>query len=451
MLDISENKTSGSYELAGLQAPSRNIWSRWHLSFRNLLLILMGLFLVFMFLPWTQNIRATGQLTTLRPEHRPQVIPANITGRIERWYVVEGQAVKQGDTIVYISEIKADYLDPRLVERVGNQVEAKRGSIASYGGKVEALENQIAAMGRELQNKTAQIRNKIQQAVLKAESDSLKVVQARIDLEVAKRQNRDVKTGYEKGLNSLMEYEDKKLKLQETETKLVAAQNQFENSKTDLTIYRTELSLTSNEYANKIAKANSDRFSTLSDQYDAEASVNKLQIEREGYARRNAFYYIIAPQDGYIVKAIKPGIGELVKEGDPVVSIQAANYELAVEMYVKPLDLPLLSIGENVRFIFDGWPAFFFSGWPGVSLGTFGGEVVAMDRNISANGKFRVLVRPKSGDMPWPKALQPGGGATGIALLNDVPVWYELWRVLNGFPPDFYKDPKAEKTEGTKK
>ncbi|HND88808.1 MAG TPA: HlyD family secretion protein, partial [Saprospiraceae bacterium] len=210
--------------------------------------------------------------------------------------------------------------------------------------------------------------------------------------------------------------------------------------------------LTQNEYANKIAKASSDRFSTLSDRYDAQGSVSKLQIERENYARRSAFYHITAPQDGYVVKALKPGIGEIVKEGDAVVSIQPAGYQLAVEMYVKPLDLPLLQVGHDVRFLFDGWPAFFFSGWPGVSLGSFGGKVFAIDRNISANGKFRVLVAPDDRDHPWPSALQPGGGAKGIALLNNVPVWYELWRVLNGFPPDLYEGlgsaaGKSEKTD----
>ena len=106
---------------------------------------------------------------------------------------------------------------------------------------------------------------------------------------------------------------------------------------------------------------------------------------------------------------------------------------------MKPLDLSLLQVGHEVRFLFDGWPAFFFSGWPGVSLGTFGGKIVAMDRNISPNGKFRVLVAPDTSEETWPVALQPGGGAKGIALLNNVPVWYELWRVMNGFPPDLYK------------
>jgi hypothetical protein len=103
-----------------------------------------------------------------------------------------------------------------------------------------------------------------------------------------------------------------------------------------------------------------------------------------------------------------------------------------------------------VRFLFDGWPAFFFSGWPGVSLGTFGGKIVAMDRNISPNGKFRVLVAPNTAEEPWPQALQPGGGAKGIALLNNVPVWYELWRVMNGFPPNLYNGLDAAPNEKEK-
>jgi hypothetical protein len=37
-----------------------------------------------------------------------------------------------------------------------------------------------------------------------------------------------------------------------------------------------------------------------------------------------------------------------------------------------------------------------------------------------------------------------GGGAFGMALLNDVPVWYEIWRLLNGFPPNFY-EPQTNK------
>ena len=447
MLNISENIVHCDPDLQGLQAPATTTLSRRHWSFRQLLMVLLGLFIVFMLLPWTQNVRADGKVTTLRPEQRPQTIHATIAGRIEHWYVTEGQAVRKGDTIVHLSEVKPEYFDPNLVARVGNQVDAKQGAIESYGSKVDALETQMEAMRRELESKMAQIRQKIAQGGLKVESDSIKVVQANIDLQVAQRQFNGMKALYDKGIEALTKLEERRLKLQEAETKLIAAQNTFETTRRELDIYRTDLRLTQNEYANKIAKAQSDKFSTLSEQYDAQASVNKLRIERDNYARRSDFYYIVAPQDGYVVKAMKPGIGEIIKDGDPVVSIQPADYELAVEMYVKPLDLPLLSTGSQVRFMFDGWPAFFFSGWPGASLGTFGGKVAAIDRNISANGKFRVLVAPDPTEQPWPNALQPGGGARGIALLNDVRLGYELWRIVNGFPPDLYKglETKEEK------
>ncbi len=440
MLNISNNQLPPNAYPPGLATTDKIRLPAWHWSFRRLLAVLMGIFLLFMFMPWTQNVGADGRVTTLRPDQRPQTVHATIAGRIEKWYVAEGQAVKRGDTLVFLTEVKADYFDPNLVERMGNQVSAKQGSIESYGQKVGALEDQIKAMRRELDSKMAQTRNKIEQARLKMESDTLKIVQGRIDLQIAQRQFEGAKNLYDKGLEPLTKLEERRLKLQDAQTKLVTAENQLGNSRNDLAIYTTELRLLQNETANKIAKAQSDRFSTLSDRFDAQASVSKLQIERSNYSIRQAFYYILAPQDGFIVQALKQGIGEIIKEGEPLLSIQPANYLLAVEMYVKPLDLPLLSIGSTVRFVFDGWPAFFFSGWPGVSTGTFGGKIVAIDRNISGNGKFRVLVAPDAADHPWPNAILPGGGAKGIALLNNVPVWYELWRVINGFPPDLYKN-----------
>jgi adhesin transport system membrane fusion protein len=110
------------------------------------------------------------------------------------------------------------------------------------------------------------------------------------------------------------------------------------------------------------------------------------------------------------------------------------------------MDFPLIEKGQEVNFIFDGWPAFAFSGWSEYSIGTFSGEIVAIDNVISNNDKYRVLVRPNE-DEKWPSALRVGSGAQGMALLNDVPLWYELWRQLNGFPPNFYEDNKTDKVK----
>jgi len=92
-----------------------------------------------------------------------------------------------------------------------------------------------------------------------------------------------------------------------------------------------------------------------------------------------------------------------------------------------------------VRIQFDGWPAIIFSGWPNTSYGTYGGRVYAIDNFISDNGLYRILVVPDPEDHPWPDALRVGAGTHSMLLLKEVQVWYELWRKINGFPPDYYK------------
>ena len=136
---------------------------------------------------------------------------------------------------------------------------------------------------------------------------------------------------------------------------------------------------------------------------------------------------------------------------DKMLMVMPAGMDLAVELYVRPMDMPLVNKGQKVRFIFDGWPSIVFSGWPNSSYGTFGGAVVAIDNFISPNGNYRILVAPMNDEQPWPRALRVGGGAVGFALMKNVPIWYELWRQVNGFPPDLYLDGEAAGTNGEEK
>jgi hypothetical protein len=99
-----------------------------------------------------------------------------------------------------------------------------------------------------------------------------------------------------------------------------------------------------------------------------------------------------------------------------------------------------LQKGDKVRLQFDGWPALQFSGWPGASFGTFGGEVAVIDYVSTEKNSYRILVKPDPLDEPWPDQLRIGSGAIGWAMLSRVPVWYEIWRQMNGFPPKFYEN-----------
>jgi membrane fusion protein, adhesin transport system len=390
------------------------------------------------FLPWTQNIQTSGTITTLLPEQRPQTIHSTIPGRIEKWYIREGDFVEKGDTIVFLSEIKPEYFDTQQLDRLSAQIKAKESSYGSYLGRVEALKDQKKGLENELIYKRESVKNKITQSRLKIISDSIALVQAQLDYQIAENQLQRTQMLFDEGIKSLTDLEGKKLKWQETSAYVVAAENTLAINRATLENAELELKMIEYEFGQKIASVESSIFSSISTAYETDAEVNKLKIYSSNLEVRNSMYFILAPQSGYITKVVRPGIGEIIKEAEPLLSIVPGDYELAVELYVSPIDFPLIGIGQEVSFIFDGWPAFVFSGWPGTYFGTFKGKIFAIDKDISSNGKYRVLVAEDRSFKPWPKALRPGSGAKGIALLNTVLVWYELWRQLNGFPPDFY-------------
>ena len=394
--------------------------------------------MVFLFLPWTQNINSYGKVTTLLPDQRPQEVQTVIGGRLAQWLVREGDTVRKGDTIVLITEVKDAYLDPGLLDQTERQVKSKEQSLEGYSSKVNAISKQIANLESIQDLKYRQAVNKVSQEKLKLNADFAELQAARTDLSIAKtRYSRDSILLIQ-GLKSPLDLESRKLKLQETIAKVNAMENKYDITKATLANAEFELRNVVNEYGEKLAKAESERFSAVSGQMETEAEISKLRNTLSNYKIRSGFYVVTAPQDGIITRALTAGIGETVKEGEAICSIMPLNYRLAVELYLEPMDLPLIRKGSKVRFLFDGWPALVFSGWPAMTYGTFPGAVVAIDPFPGKDGKYRVLVAPQANAKTWPSLLRVGSGARGIALLGRVPVWYEIWRQLNGFPPDFY-------------
>ena len=288
---------------------------------------------------------------------------------------------------------------------------------------------------------------------MKVKSDSIDFEAAKTNIKIAERQFIRTQTLQNEGLKAVKDVEEKRLKLQETQAKLIGKENKLLASKNDVLNAKVEISRVKASYADKISKAESDRFTAESSGFDAKAQVSKLENNNSNYKVRNSLLYVTAPINGIINKALKGGIGGTFKEGEDLVGIMPLKYDLAVETYVRPIDLPLLHIGEKVRVQFDGWPAIVFSGWPNVSYGTYGAKVVAIENFISDNGKYRVLLAPDETDHQWPNTIRVGSGAKTIALLEDVPIWFELWRQLNSFPPNYYQPENNSKgkTDSKKK
>ncbi len=444
MLNISKNSIAHKIDLMKYTSWKKVCSRSVAVGLIKIITIILILVVLSMFLPWTQNIRSKGYVTTLKPDQRPQAVQSVIGGRIEEWYVIEGQSVTVGDTLLKISESKQEYFDPDLLKNTENQIKAKDQSISAYDEKARNLQAQYNALRESQKIKLEQNTIKMQQVKLKIQSDSLDLVAAQTKLDIAKNQLVRIQSLYDDGIKSLTDLEAKKLSVREAQAKTLALENKIFANRNELVNLKANIIGITNEFNDKLAKSQSDRMSALSNKYNANATKNKLESSYNAYERRAKNYYVTAPVSGLITEAVKDGIGELIKEGEDIVTIVPRTYQLAVEMYVEPRDMPLMNIGQEVRVQFDGWPAIVFSGWPNSSVGTFAGRVFAVDNYISKNGKYRIMVSEAEGEMPWPKEVRVGGGANTITLLNEVRVGYELWRQLNGFPQDYYDLEKLE-------
>ena len=400
--------------------------------------ILIGMAIT-LFLPWTQNFRSNGLVTTLYQDQRPQQVNTIIGGQLTKWYVKEGDFVRAGDTLIQLAEVKPDYLDPALLERTAEQLEGKAQSVEFYKQKAGTAEQQLQALEKGIGLKLEQLKNKLTQLELKVQADSAETVAATNDLNIARVQFERQRVLYDSGVVSLTQLEQRNQAYQAAFAKKIGAENKLANTKQELIITKLEIRAQVQDNIEKKAKTEGERLQSLTAIANGQAEVAKLKNLYASYSIRNGMYYILAPQNGQVIKAKKAGLGEYVKEGEMIVEIVPEKISYAVEMFVRPLDAPLINPGQKVRLLFDGFPAIVFSGWPNASYGTFGGIVTAVEKNINGVGKFRVLVKEDPNDKPWPPQLQVGAGGQGIALLKDVPIWYELWRNFNGFPADFYR------------
>jgi len=417
---------------------------------RWFLFIFLGGIIV-LFLPWTQNIKVIGNVSTLYQEQRPQQLNSPIPGRIIKWSVKNGDYVKKGDTLLQLSEVKDDYLDPLLVKRTEQQVDAKKGLQKYYEAKVGSTNDQMQALnsGREL--KLSQLKVKIGQLNNKMAGEEAELAAANNELRMTSDQYERQKKMYDEGLVSLTQFQQRSVSYQNALAKKTATENKLAQTRQEIINVSIEQNATIQDYNEKLSKTEGDRFQSMGQIEGSDGDIAKLENQVANYRARQGLYFVLASQDGQVVQLNKAGIGEILKDGESIGVIVPEKVDYAVEVYIKPVDLPLIKEGQRVMCIFDGFPAIVFSGWPNSSYGTFAGKVIAVENNISANGMFKALVIQDKNEKQWPPKIKMGTGVQGIAILNDVPIWYELWRNINGFPPDYYEVKATDKSAGHEK
>ncbi len=365
----------------------------------GLMIFLMTLLVVFvvmlLFVPWQQTVSGSGKVTSFNVAARPQTIQAVINSRIVKWYVHEGDVIREGDTIALVRDINQNF----MAEDFYKQIKELRDNTVNAQDRLIAQANQRVNQARErLFQAEASYKNSIEQYIINQ-----------------RQKNRDDSLAT-KGLKSTREYENTFQRYQNSVQDTTLRKRSVIQAQQDIVIFQEELE--------RIVSS-------------ANAIIAEVELRLTNAKQRLDASVIRSPINGHVVRISSAGAGQTVKEGDILARIVPDTLDQAVELFVNSLDAAICYEGAKVTIQFSGFPAFQFSGLPDLGVGIFRGIVSVIDQADDGEGRFRLLVVPDQSKTKWPSRqyIRQGTEATGWVLLTTVPLGYELWRQFMGFPP----------------
>lgn len=411
----------------------------WRFSSRLPMALALLFFLIIFFVPWTQTVTVTGQLSAYTPYERPQDIEAQITGRIKKWHVNEGDEVKEGELILELEDYDPNFISPDLLDFLDQRKRALEQTRSAALLRAKQLDKRILEM-RNLVNaavpsadaRVVEAGNKVREAQQKVEAARIAAVTAALNLERHQQllqrglvSQREVELAIQGNIASQADLEG-------TRENLHAAEQAMKS----LGFGRDQVSA---EVLQRLLDAEAARDASVAEAAKAADQLAEVSLRLSNAEHRRLAGKIVAPINGTVVKMAKVGVGETVRQGDRLVRLSPISMDKAIEMTADGLDAPLLNIGRKVKILFYGIPAIPLPAWPELMAGTYDGVIKVIDQVDDGKGHYRFWVVPAPHDRAWPEQshVRQGTKAMGWVILNRVPLWYELWRRFNLFPPDY--------------
>jgi membrane fusion protein, adhesin transport system len=384
--------------------------------------------MVLVFAPWQQNVGGQGRVIAYAPLERQQIIEAPIEGRVQIWYVQEGERVHAGEEIAELSDN-----DPEILDRLRRERDAALALKTAAEGSVEVAKAKITALelAREAKELSAGLRVDMGRNRLEGAE---RAVDAAKSAERAAKLNLDRQRAlFDEGLASKRMLELAEMEHETTEADLDRATASLTATKREVGALGADRKHVGADASASVETAKESQRKAEAELAKAEAEVQKIDVRLARQQRMK----ILAPRDGTILQIVAKQDAQMLRPGDPVAVFVPDTTASAVELWVDGKDGPLVDPGRLVRLQFEGWPAVQFVGWPSAAVGTFGGVVEFVDATADEYGRFRVVVSPDPNDEPWPEHrwLRQGVRANGWILLDRVSLGFELWRQFNGFPP----------------
>ena len=407
--------------------------------------LLLFFFLIIAFIPWTQTITATGQLSAYSPYERPQDIEAQITGRIKKWHVYEGVRVKQGELILELDDVDPNFMAPELLSLLEQSKVALEQNRKAALERADQLDKRIKEMENLVKAAVPSADARVRESSNRIRAAEQRILAAKVAVDTAELNVDRHRQLASQGLVSQRELElaiqaaiASKADLQAAEAMLSEAQQAMKA----LSFGREQINA---DVVQRLLEAEANRAGAIADAARAADQLATLELRLSNATQRRVASRIVAPIDGTVVRMAQVGIGETVKQGDKLVRISPLSADKAAEMVADGLDAPLLNVGRKVRLLFYGIPAIPLPAWPELMAGTYSGIIKVVDQVDDGKGNYRFWVVPDPEDRPWPEQahVRQGTKVMGWVILNRVPLWYELWRRFNLFPPDYQEGPPS--------
>jgi multidrug resistance efflux pump len=407
--------------------------------------LLLVFFLFIAFVPWTQTITTTGQLSAYSPFERPQDIEAQITGRIRKWHVYEGVRVKQGELILEMDDWDPQFMSPDLLPLLEQRKKAldqqRRGALE----RAKQLDNRIADMQNLVKSAVPSAEARVVEAENKVREAEQRVAAAKVAVDTAEL---NVGRHQQLAVQGLVSQRELELSIQAaiaSKAELEGAQAALQAAQQGMKALRFGRDQVSAEMLQRLLDAEAALAGAQAEAGRASDQFADVELRLSNATQRRIASRIYAPIDGTVVRMAEVGTGETVRPGDKLLRLSPLSADKAAEMVADGLDAPLLNVGRKVRLLFYGIPAIPLPAWPEMMAGTYGGVIKVVDQVDNGKGNYRFWVGPDPEDRPWPEQAHVRQGTKVMAwvILNRVPLWYELWRRFNLFPPDYQEGPPS--------
>ena len=389
--------------------------------------IIILIFISVLFLPWQQTVRGEGTLVAYDPTQRDYQVVATMAGVIDKFYVKENEFVTKGTKLFSMVDLDQKYLEKLTDIQNSSKSKLKNTENQIQNFKIQKenlLKYKSVGLG-VYKERLQQIQNKIKS--LKFQKVSLKKNREVLDLNLQR-----IQALYQEGIESKQNFETSQNKYVKSHADLKKIDIDIQVQKNNITILQQEKKQFSTDTDNKIKTL---EHSILLGRNSATTLSQDLQRQSVNIARYKRGE-VVAQKDGYVVRILQNDKNRFIKKGEPIIYFSPKVTTRAVMLKVSGFNMPLIKENLKARIMFYGWPALQISGWPKIKYGTFGGIIKTVESTSHEKGFYyaQILQDPKE---PWPKSdiLRVGTQATVWVRLSTVPIWYQLWRLMNALPP----------------